>query len=85
MMQPKESRKILAKWPGLRNDYRDYLITEPVDYRQELERTPDADYDLCCALLTMVVRKEETPGKAFETYVYNGDVIRLLNRMIKVQ
>ena len=37
MMQPKASRELLAAWPGLKNNYHDYMITEPIDFRKELK------------------------------------------------
>lgn len=61
------------------------MITEPVDFQKELNRVPEADYDVCCALLTMIVQKKENQDELFESYVYNSDVIRILNRMIKLQ
>ena len=42
-------------------------------------------YDICCALLTMIVQEKENQDELFESYVYNSDVIRILNRMIKLQ
>lgn len=83
MMQPKVSRELLAAWPGLKRNYHDYMITEPIDFQKELKRVPEADYDVCCALLTMIV--QENRDGLFESYVYNSDVIRILNRMIKLQ
>ena len=85
MMQPKASRELLAAWPGLKNNYHDYMITELIDFRKELNRVPEADYDICCALLTMIVQEKENLDELFESYVYNSDVIRILNRMIKLQ
>ena len=85
MMQPKASRELLAAWPGLKNNYHDYMITEPIDFRKELNHVPEADYDICCALLTMIVQEKENQDELFESYVYNSDVIRILNRMIKLQ
>lgn len=61
------------------------MITEPVDFQKELNRVSEADYDVCCALLTMIVQKKENQDELFESYVYNSDVIRILNRMIKLQ
>ena len=46
-----------------KSNYTDYLITEPIDLVEELKRVPEADYELCTALLTMLV-KEEIPENA---------------------
>ena len=48
-------------------------------------RASGCGYDVCCALLTMIVQKKENQDELFESYVYNSDVIRILNRMIKLQ
>lgn len=85
MVQPQVGHKCLAEWTGLKSNYHDYLITEPVDYKKELERVPDADYELCCALLTMIVWKKDGGRAALNRCVYNSEVIRILNRMIKLQ
>lgn len=41
----------------LKNNYGDYMITEPIDCDEELERIPKADYELCTALLTMLLER----------------------------
>lgn len=34
------------------------MITEPLDYNEELKRIPGADYELCTALLSMMVKED---------------------------
>ena len=65
-----ESRyyEVLEKIGDMKYNYGDYMITEPIDCNKELERLPEADYDLCCALLTMLLRA--------------GEVQPILDRMI---
>ena len=41
------------------------MITEPIDFRKELNRVPEADYDICCALLTMIVQEKENQDELF--------------------
>ena len=42
----------------LKNNYGDYMIAEPIDCDEELERIPKVDYELCTALLTMLLRED---------------------------
>ena len=50
-------RESLEKIKDMKYNYSDYLITEPVNYEEELKRLPEADYDLCCALFSMVLQR----------------------------
>ena len=63
-------------------NYRDYLITEPINCDQELERVPEADYELCTALLTMLLREDHFCNGSFIQRCQNGQVDILLSRMI---
>ena len=47
--------RLLAATGDWKSNYTDYLITEPIDLVEELKRVPEADYELCTALLTMLV------------------------------
>ena len=58
--------RLLAATGDWKSNYTDYLITEPIDLVEELKRVPEADYELCTALLTMLV-KEEIPDSACYT------------------
>ena len=49
--------RLLAATGDWKSNYTDYLITEPIDLVEELKRVPEADYELCTALLTMLVKK----------------------------
>ena len=55
----------------------DYLVTEPVDIRKELERIPEADYELCSALLSVLSRQDNFLSFGADIYVK-----QILNRMI---
>ena len=46
-------------------NYCDYLITKPVNYGEELKRLPGADYDLCCALFSMIPREDHFNSGAY--------------------
>ena len=58
---PDKSRyiKLLEDLGDLKTNYGDYMITEPIDCNEELKRISGADYELCTALLTMLLREVE--------------------------
>ena len=58
---PDKSRyiKLLEDLGDLKTNYGDYMITEPIDCNEELKRVSGADYELCTALLTMLLREVE--------------------------
>ena len=46
--------EVLEKCEALKKNYYDYMTTDPIDSKKELLRLPTADYNLCCALLTLL-------------------------------
>ena len=66
----------------MKYNYGDYMITEPIDCQEELKRLPEADYDLCCALLTMLLREDHFCNGSFERRHRVGEVKPILDRMI---
>ena len=72
----------LEKIGDIKYNYGDYMITEPIDCNKELERLPEADYDLCCALLTMLLREDHFCNGSFERRYKAGEVQPILDRMI---
>lgn len=74
----------LERTGDIKFHYYDYLITEPVHCEKELERLPDADYDLCCALLTMLLREDHFSNGSFDERYKNGQVQPILQRMINL-
>lgn len=62
-------------------NYGSYLITEPIDIEVELRRIFDADFDLCCALLTMLFREDHFDNGSFDRRVERGDVRLIVERM----
>ena len=79
-----ESRyyEVLEKIGDMKYNYGDYMITEPIDCNKELERLPVADYDLSCALLTMLLREDHFCNGSFERRYKAGEVQPILDRMI---
>ena len=66
----------------MKYNYGDYMITEPIDCHEELKRLPEADYDLCFALLTMLLREDHFCNGSFYRRHRAGDVQPILDRMI---
>ena len=80
---PDKSRyvKLLEDLGDLKNNYGDYMITEPIDCDEELERISGADYELCTALLTMLLREDPFSNGSFDRRFADGQVLPVLVRM----
>lgn len=52
------SYEVLEETGDLKTNYWDYMTTEPINCNEELKRLEHADYDLCSALLTMLLRED---------------------------
>ena len=61
-----------------------YMTTSPINCDVELHRLPTADYDLCCALLTMLLREDHFCNGSFERRYANGEVTPIIERMIMI-
>ena len=68
----------------LKKNYVDYMTTRPINCNLELLRLPSADYDLCCALLTMLLREDHFCNGTFSERIQNGDVKRVIDRLISI-
>ena len=76
---------LLDKLGDTKRNYGDYMTTEPIDVDEELNRTEAANYDLCCALLTLLLREDHfMQYGCFERRVENGNVQKIIDRMIFV-
>ena len=72
---------LLKTMGDLKTNYGDYMITEPIDCDEELERISGADYELCTALLTMLLREDHFSNGSFERRFADGQVLPVLVRM----
>ena len=72
---------LLRKIGDLENNYGDYMITEPLDYNKELKRIPSADYELCTALLFMILREDHFTNGSFDWRFADDQVLLVLERM----
>ena len=75
--------ELLENMGDLKTDYHTYATTEPINCDKELERVPNADYELCTALLTMILREDHFSNGSFERRQRIGQVTTILNRMIE--
>ncbi len=76
--------KALKDMGDLKTNYHDYMTTAPISCDEELKRVPTADYEFCTALLTMLLREDHFCDGSFEARLRDGDVRRLLERMLEV-
>lgn len=72
---------LLKTMGDLKTNYGDYMITEPIDCNEELKRVPGADYELCTALLTMLLREDHFSNGSFDRRFADGQVLPVLVRM----
>ena len=61
--------------------YGEDMITEPIDCNEELKRISGADYELCTALLTMLLREDHFSNGSFDRRFADGQVLPVLMRM----
>lgn len=73
---------VLEKCGALKTNYVEFSTTHPVDCDTELLRLPTADYDLCCALLTMLLREDHFSNGSFERRERSGQVKPIIERII---
>lgn len=77
--------ELLEKIGGLKANYTKYMTTAPICCDEELKRLPTADFGLCCALLTMLLREDYFMQYGqFDKRYEKGDVGRIIDRMIAV-
>lgn len=78
-------QELLNKVGSIKYSYGDYMTTEPINCDIELNRTATADWDLCCALLTMLFREDHfSQYGCFDNRYKKGDVQRIINRMVDI-
>lgn len=78
------SYEVLEETGDLKTNYWDYMTTEPINCNEELNRLEHADYDLCSALQTMLLRDDHFCNGSFDQRVESGQVECIVRRMIKL-
>jgi hypothetical protein len=76
--------EVLEECATLKQNYADYSSTHPIDCEKELLRLPGADYDSCCALITMLLREDHFSNGALRLRYEAGQVDAILRRMISL-
>jgi len=75
--------ELLEKEGLIKYNYYDFMTTAPINCDEELMRVDTADFDLCCALLTMLLREDHFSGYGcFDKRYTDGDVQKIIDRMI---
>ena len=77
-------RETICNCNLLKQNYGTYMVTHPINCDVELQRLQTADYDLCCALLTMLFREDHFCDGTFEERLRNGDIKRVVDKIISV-
>ena len=67
---------------AIKYHYYDYMTTAPINADEELKRLPSADYDLCCALITMLLREDHFNNGSFGERFKNSEVSPIIEKMI---
>ena len=83
-LEVSEVYNLFEKMGDIKYNYSDYMITEPIDVDEELKRIETANYNLCAALLTMILREDHFSNGSFDERVESGQVRAILEQMIKV-
>lgn len=74
---------ILEQMDAIKYNYCEYMTTEPICCNIELERINEADFELCAALFTMLLREDHfAQYGCFEERCEKGDVQKIIDRMI---
>lgn len=76
--------KLLEDIGDLKRNYGDYMTTSPISCDEELKRLPTADYELCTALLTMLLREDHFCEGSFIKRYETGQVDMILKRIIEL-
>ena len=67
-----------------KSNYKDYMTTAPINVDIELSRLSNSDYELCTALLTMLLREDYFSNGSFEERYSNGQIMPVIERMIEL-
>ena len=84
VLQETYIRDTIYKCGFLKSDYNQYMSEHPINCDRELLHLSSADYDRCCALLTMLLREDHFCNGAFEYRIRNGDVKLVIDRLIYI-
>ena len=75
--------KLLEDMGDLKTNYRDYMTSDLIDCDIELGRLEEADYELCTALFTMLLREDHFCNGSLCKRYESGQLDAVLCKMIK--
>lgn len=73
---------VLEKCGALKHNYSEYMTTAPIDCDEELLRLPTADYELCCALVTLLLREDHFDNGSLVRRQRQGQVKPIIERIL---
>ena len=73
---------ILERCGIIKSNYYSYMTTAPINCDEELLRLKSANYDLCCALITMLLREDYHCNGKFKRRQSSGEVRSIIERII---
>ena len=79
-----EYYRLLEDMGDLKQNYRDYMTSDLIDCDIELQRLDEADYELCTALFTMLLREDHFCNGILCRRYESGQLDALLCRMVEV-
>ena len=62
-------------------NYGEYLSTQPINVDKELSKIDDADFELCCVLITMILREDHFNNGSYDKRFEDGFVHKVLTKM----
>lgn len=74
--------EILEQCDALKINYHEHMTTAPINCDEELLRLPTADYEVCCALLSMLLREDHFSNGSFNRRQRRGQVKPIIERII---
>ena len=74
--------EVLEQCDALITNYHEYMTTTPINCDEELLRVPTADYELCCALLVMLLREDHFSNGSFDMRQRRGQIKPIIERII---
>ena len=76
--------ELLEQMGDLKGNYHEYMKTAPINCDEELKRIDTADYDLCAALFTMILREDHFANGSLRKRFESGKVDEILNKMTEL-
>lgn len=74
--------KVLKELRAFKVEYMNFMTTNPVNVDVELTRVATADYDLCAAIVMLLLREDHFSEGAFARRRESGQFAEVINRMI---